>query len=278
MDVEALSRAAGAAGAIARAADATGVDFGYLMNAALRESAFNPNARNARSSASGMFQFIEQTWLSVVKQHGAKHGLAAEAEAIRKTADGRLYVGTTKEKRAILNLRFDPEVAAKLAGEFTKDNADFLTEKLGREPTKAELYAAHVLGPKGALSLTELADAQPNARAVYAFPVAARANHSLFYASDGRALSARETLDQFGVMNANLEGIDPAPAKSEGLRGRFADPEDDGSAARAAFMEALMQLQASPIGFTGGGFGDHAEDTTTESNTQALWAAFKQRL
>jgi soluble lytic murein transglycosylase-like protein len=113
MDVEALARATGAASSIARAADATGVDFSYLMNAAMRESAFKPNARNPKSSATGMFQFIEQTWLAMVKRHGGKHGLSDLAQSVKQSGDGKYYVSSPQQRREILSLRSDPETAAK---------------------------------------------------------------------------------------------------------------------------------------------------------------------
>ena len=59
------------AGAIARAAQATGVGFDYLYTQARVESSLNPDARARTSSATGLFQFIDQTWLATVDRHGA---------------------------------------------------------------------------------------------------------------------------------------------------------------------------------------------------------------
>ncbi len=77
---------------ISRAAQKTGADFDYLLNTAARESGFDPRAKAPTSSASGLFQFIDQTWLGMVKQHGAKHGMAAEAAKIEVGANGRYRV------------------------------------------------------------------------------------------------------------------------------------------------------------------------------------------
>ena len=49
--------------AISRAAQATGVDFGYLLAQARLESGLNPNARARTSSATGLYQFTNSTWL-----------------------------------------------------------------------------------------------------------------------------------------------------------------------------------------------------------------------
>src|SRR5437868_1566523 len=62
--------------AIQLASARTGVQFDYLLNQARIESSLNPEARARTSSATGLFQFIEQTWLGMVKQHGAAHGLS----------------------------------------------------------------------------------------------------------------------------------------------------------------------------------------------------------
>ncbi|HCK83734.1 MAG TPA: hypothetical protein DHW63_04230, partial [Hyphomonadaceae bacterium] len=71
----------GVRAAIARASQATGVDFSLLVETARRESALNPHARAGTSSATGLFQFIESTWLDMVRRHGAEHGLGAQANA-----------------------------------------------------------------------------------------------------------------------------------------------------------------------------------------------------
>ena len=60
---------------IQQASANTGVDFAYLMAQAAKESGFNPDAKSKASSAAGLYQFVEQTWLSVVRKHGAEHGL-----------------------------------------------------------------------------------------------------------------------------------------------------------------------------------------------------------
>ena len=78
--------------AIQRASNATGVDFTFLMGTAKRESGFNPGAKARTSSASGLFQFVDQTWLSTLKKHGAKYGYARYADLISQGADGRYRV------------------------------------------------------------------------------------------------------------------------------------------------------------------------------------------
>ena len=177
--------------AIQRASSATGVDFSFLLGAAKRESGFNPSAKAPSSSAAGLFQFVEQTWLSTLKQHGSKYGYARYAELIHQGADGRYTVQGAEARRAVMDLRLDPHAAALMAGELASDHASYLRGRMGREPTGGELYAAHFLGPQGSARLIEATRDTPHATAASLFPDAAASNHSIFY-RQGRAVSVGE--------------------------------------------------------------------------------------
>src|SRR6267142_7074276 len=61
-------------GAIRNAARATGAGFQYLLATAQVESGLNPTATVSSSSAKGLFQFIEQTWLTTLKEAGPALG------------------------------------------------------------------------------------------------------------------------------------------------------------------------------------------------------------
>jgi len=179
--------------AIRRASAATGAGFDYLMKTAMRESSLNANAKAATSSAAGLFQFIEQTWLGAVKTYGARHGLGAEAGDITKDANGRFVVADAARRTEILNLRFDANAASALAGELTQENARILRTGLGRAATAADLYAAHFLGPAGAVKLLSSA---AHVKAADILPAAAKANGPVFY--DGaRAKTVGEILSSF---------------------------------------------------------------------------------
>src|SRR5919197_1385221 len=130
-------------GAIREAAKATGAGFEYLLNTALRESNLNPNAKAKSSSATGLFQFIDQTWLATMKQAGASLGYGKYADAISKTSSGRYVVNDPATREQIFALRKDPTTNSLMAGAFANSNAKVLTERLGRKPTDGELYMAH---------------------------------------------------------------------------------------------------------------------------------------
>jgi hypothetical protein len=197
--------------AIRSASQTTGISFDYLMKTALRESALNPTAQAQTSSARGLFQFIDTTWLQTVKDDGPTFGLAAQAGQIERTADGQYIVRDPLARAQILKLRDNPEIASTMAGAFSRRNAAEIQSVLGRQPTAGELYIAHFLGANGAKRFLSLRANNPDASAVSAFPEAARANKSIFYGKNG----ARSVEDVYRVLVAkhdNIRQLAPATA------------------------------------------------------------------
>src|SRR4051812_11519165 len=103
--------------ALKDAAAATGSDFHYLLGTAMRESSLKPLAQSATSSAAGLFQFVDQTWLGLVKDHGAKYGLSSMANAISVDSQGHYRAANEEDRQAIMALKKNPEVSALMAGE-----------------------------------------------------------------------------------------------------------------------------------------------------------------
>jgi hypothetical protein len=179
-------------GAIRQAARMTGTDFKYLLATAQVESNLNPTAKASTSSAHGLFQFIEQTWLGMLKERGPALGYAPYADAIARRPSGEYAVSDPRMRGAVMNLRSDPTANALMAGAYTRMNAGKLAERLGREPTGGELYIAHFLGSGGASQLIALAESTPQAPAAASLPEAARANPSIFFDRSDRARGAAE--------------------------------------------------------------------------------------
>lgn len=179
-------------GAIKQAAQSTGISFEYLLTTARIESNLNPSAQASTSSAKGLYQFIDQTWLGTMKQEGPALGLGRYADAISQTSDGRYDVPDAGMRNEIMRLRNDPTVSAMLAGAFSRANASQVSAAIGRPPSEGELYIAHFLGPDGAGRMISAASNRPQASAAAMFPSAAAANPTIFYEKSGRARSVSE--------------------------------------------------------------------------------------
>lgn len=181
------------AGAIKQAASSSGTSFQYLLTTAKMESDFNPAAGASTSSAHGLFQFIDQTWLATVKDAGAQFGYGNYADMITKSSDGSYSVADPGARKAILKLRDDATVASAMAAALTQSNSFQLTGMIGRRPTESELYMAHFMGVGGAAKLIGNAEDNGQASAARLFPNAAAANRSIFYdRASGRARSVSE--------------------------------------------------------------------------------------
>jgi len=207
--------------AIANAAQATSVDFNYLLAQAEVESAMNPTARAGTSSATGLYQFVDGTWLDTVKKHGERFGLGAIADEIALTPSGSAYVADPARRDAILGLRNDPQVASLMAAGLAEDNRAHLMPILGRQPNHSELYLAHFLGAGGAGRFLSEMQADPSQSAAALFARPAAANRAIFYSADGSPRSLAQVMD---VIGGKLErALDRASANSVGGKAmRFA--------------------------------------------------------
>ena len=182
-----------------RSRSRTGVSFQYMLTTAKMESDFDPTAGATTSSAHGLYQFIDQTWLGTVKEAGTQLGYGNYSDAITRTSSGTYTVDDPAMKRSIMKLRDDPEAASSMAAALTQSNSFKLTGLLGRRPSDSELYMAHFMGVGGAAKLIANAEDNPQAVGARLFPNAASANRSIFYAKDGRARSVSEV---YSVLDA----------------------------------------------------------------------------
>jgi len=247
--------------AIRKAANATGVNFSYLMEKAAVESGFDKNAKARTSSATGLFQFIESTWLRMVKDHGAKYGL--EKYAAKISEDGR--VATKKDRTEILALRKDPEVASLMAAEFATDNYNTLSERVGGDIGSTELYMAHFLGAGGASAFLNAMKKSPNMTAADIFPKEARANRNVFF--DSRTGQARSMSQVYAFFDKKFDdrtsgapvrtiALNATPLRTQGYTGpRTANPENFANIgsdplARITALMDTMQAQESVLRIT----------------------------
>jgi hypothetical protein len=192
-----------------QASRSTGVDFAYLVSQAAQESGFRTDAQAKTSSARGMFQFIESTWLDMVRDHGAKYGLADQAAKIGSGNDGRPRVADPAERQAILALRDDPRIASAMAAEYARGNQALLSREFGVEVGKTELYLGHFLGANGASKFLTAFRDRPDMPAADLMPEAAAANTGVFFDSAGRKRSVGDIHAYFTrKLEAHAEGLD----------------------------------------------------------------------
>lgn len=242
--------------AVRNAAGATGVDFDFLLRTAKRESGFNPLAQAGTSSAAGLFQFVEQTWMATLKRHGAAHGFARFADLISED-HGRFSVASGEAHRAVMDLRFDPHASAVMAAELAADHASYLRGRTGREPTGGELYAAHFLGPAGSARLIEAARATPGATAASLFPEAAASNHGVFFRNGQPVTVAQlyDSLSRSGGAAPAAIGEAAANDPGEGAFTAYAGAARSERRREEELLTAFLLKGASspPSGGSGGG-------------------------
>jgi hypothetical protein len=209
-----------------------------------------------------MFQFTEQTWLQTVKEEGPAHGLGAAADQISRGPSGRYQVTNPAAQKQILQMRYDPAIAARMAGAFTERNRANLTASIGRAPSDGELYVAHFLGAQGAADLVHLATTTPGASAAAAFPAAAAANHSIFY--DGRKPRS------VGAVYADLVGRHVPAATAVSLLPRMAfASQAPAQPATASDAEPLALAESGPVFYS---MFHTGRRTPVSSFVSATWA------
>ena len=137
------------------------------------------------------------------------------ADGIQRNGAGRLTVSDPGLRRAILDLRNNPEAASLMAAEHASDNKDALEASLGREATGTDLYMAHFLGLGGAKQFLKAMQVSPDRTAASMFPAAAGANRNVFFNRDGSARSLSDVYERFGAKLGDGAG----PAGSTGNAG-----------------------------------------------------------
>ncbi len=133
----------------------TGTDAVLMARVAALESGFRADAQPAKGSASGLFQFTDDTWEETVRKHGARFGIDMTTDV------------------------FDPRANALMKGARTQDAIQLLkTVITDREINEVDLYLAHFLGRTG---VVRFMSADWNTKAARDMPRAAKNNKNIFY-------------------------------------------------------------------------------------------------
>jgi hypothetical protein len=243
--VAASRGAPGVESAIRQASAETGVDFAYLMEKAAVESSLRPDLKAATSSATGLYQFIDSTWLATLKEHGAQHGYGKYADAIQRREGGGGYTVTDPGlRREILDLRKDPKASAVMAAELTRDNQSYLQSHVQGQVGATELYMAHFLGAAGASKFLNALHADPNKAARDVVPEAAGSNTAVFYDREtGQAKSLAQVYQRFAKKFDADAGLSLVADRGKSQPASVAEPGDfaGGSSGR------LQRLGGGPI-------------------------------
>lgn len=259
--------------AVRTASQKTGVDFSYLMAQAQQESGLKSNARADGSSATGLYQFIDSTWLGVMRDYGAKYGFGALASKIDTAADGSARVADPAVRQQILDLRFQPQISAVMAAEYARANQTHLERETNTDIGSTELYLAHFLGAAGASKFLNGYDANSAQAGASLFPEAAAANPSVFYDRDGKARSLADIYDRFASR------IDTQTATIS--QARVAAPDNNKQAIKAEFA-SLLNLSGhalSPVTIMMlAALNDTAKDSFDNAAGDTATRALMQRL
>lgn len=233
---------------IRQASQATSTDFGLLMAQAQRESGFRADAKSSTSSATGLFQFVDSTWLDMVHRFGDKYGVGDLAQQISQTSSGKLTVADASAKQKILDLRHDPAISSLLAGEYAKQNQTEIEQSLGRPLSRGDLYMAHFLGAGGATQFLKALDSKGDTPAAKLLPDAATANPSIFYDGSGRPKSVREIYQS--VASKIEKDADTFSGNASTTMTASASPS---KSYIVASMAETLGLDPSLVGVTSGG-------------------------
>jgi hypothetical protein len=223
---------------IRQASETSGSDFGLLMAQAAEESGFRPDAKSATSSATGLFQFIDSTWLDMVRRFGAKYGAGAVAQQITTDRHGKPHVADPAVRQQILALRRDPSLSAALAGEYANLNKVEVEHALGHQVGRAELYMAHFLGAGGASQFLRALEKNGATPAAKLLPEAAASNRGVFF--EGETGRARSVAEIYHALGHRIE--------QEARSYAGADTATGPSVAAATAASAPAVAQAGPLG------------------------------
>ncbi|OKP81169.1 hypothetical protein BTE77_02330 [Ensifer adhaerens] len=235
----------------------------YVDNVVKAESGGNASAKNPNSSATGVGQFIESTWLNLFKKHFP--------DRAQNMADA-----------TILALREDADISKALIEAYARENAGILRQA-GVSVNEAALQLAHFLGPQGAVSVLTAKSGTPVSQVLGQGAIAANpsilgggatVDDVIAYAQrrtqavQGETAAVHQLNDAWaglrGPTDAHTQAVNQqsqaydqfgqiAQSAFQGLANALADGKLEGKELLQIVMQLVQQLFSMPGGVFGGG-------------------------
>ncbi|PCJ02649.1 MAG: hypothetical protein COB14_01435 [Alphaproteobacteria bacterium] len=183
----------------------TQTDFELLLITAMIESDLGRVTKSSTSSARGIFQYIEPTWLILIKRYGVRIGKKTYADTIEINTESYLpemIRHSQFTKKDVLDLRNNTKIASLIKAYQLKDEAKIVAKyKAGQRINATDHYIVHMLGLSQArtfyaLLRNESSNILTNLNNK-GFKEAIRLNPTFFYSAQNKALGATEAYTQF---------------------------------------------------------------------------------
>jgi hypothetical protein len=184
---------------------------GYADRMIGLESGGDPNAKNPRSSATGAGQFIDSTWIDMMRRHKPE-------------------VAGMRSNEYILSLRNDPQLSREMVDIYGKENGTRLAAA-GLPDNDTTRALAHRFGPQGAIQVLSAQPGTPIANVVGGQVMAA--NPDLAGKTTGNVVSWYA-----GRMGGN--GISPQSPQSQGQDQAAPAPQFSGASRPAQMLNGGM--------------------------------------
>lgn len=162
-------------GLVNAAGQELGLPEGQMYRIGMVESSLKAEAKNKRSTATGLYQFTKGTWNEVITKYGPQYGIPE---------------GTSAK---------DPVANAILGAAYLNENATKFKETYGKDPELTDLYMGHFLGQNGRRKFLDAMASNPNApAAMFTSKRQVNSNPEVFFNEDGSAATLAEVYKRFG--------------------------------------------------------------------------------
>lgn len=197
--------------AIYYASQETGASFELLIIKAMLESDLGEHTIAPNSSARGIFQYIDSTWLALIKQHGEHIGYKPYADALEMDIVKNQFNVTEDSsfsRNDILKLRYNSRITALIKSYQILDEQKTLHNYKNNQTVHiTDHYIVHMMGLPLAKMFYKLQQSEsaiiPASLTNRMFEKAIASNKNFFYDDDGNGLNAMQIYSKFEQRSKN---------------------------------------------------------------------------